>query len=78
VPLVFGTDLPICPAALVPADHLLLLQKGRIVYQGPAYNALEHFADTGFPCPVSVLRVRQPCAAGCLIGMSRSAWQYLC
>jgi hypothetical protein len=37
------------------ADYLLLLQKGRIVYQGIAQNALDHFADTGFPCPVSAL-----------------------
>ncbi|KAL6746463.1 P-loop containing nucleoside triphosphate hydrolase protein [Haematococcus lacustris] len=32
-------------------NYLLLLQKGRIVYQGDSQKALAFFSDTGFPCP---------------------------
>ena len=32
-------------------DQLLLLNRGTIVYQGPAQDALDFFDRSGFPCP---------------------------
>lgn len=32
-------------------DQLFLLQRGSVVYQGPAVGALDHFAALGYPCP---------------------------
>ena len=32
-------------------DNLLLLAKGRIMYQGPAPDAVDYFGQRGFPCP---------------------------
>ncbi|GIL62773.1 hypothetical protein Vafri_16946 [Volvox africanus] len=32
-------------------DQLLLLNRGNIVYQGPAQGALDFFGRSGFPCP---------------------------
>ena len=31
-------------------DRLLLLSEGRTMYSGPAENAVEYFAEVGFPC----------------------------
>ena len=33
-------------------DNLLLLSKGRIVFQGPAAKAVPYFASIGHPCPI--------------------------
>ncbi|KAI9224515.1 hypothetical protein BC828DRAFT_373293 [Blastocladiella britannica] len=33
-------------------DRLMLLAQGRMVYSGPAADALGHFADVGFVCPI--------------------------
>ena len=33
-------------------DQLLLLNRGSIVYQGPAHDALDFFDRSGFPCPL--------------------------
>ncbi|KAG2438719.1 hypothetical protein HXX76_005264 [Chlamydomonas incerta] len=33
-------------------DQLLLLNRGAIVYQGPAQDALDFFDRSGFPCPL--------------------------
>lgn len=32
-------------------DELMLLNRGDIVYQGPAKGALDYFDRSGFPCP---------------------------
>lgn len=38
-------------------DNLLLLSKGRIVFQGPAAKAVPYFASIGHPCPIVCLPV---------------------
>ena len=32
-------------------DQLILLAKGRIVYNGPVADATTYFEDLGYPCP---------------------------
>lgn len=48
--------LPLPPSSLQAKifnlfTNLLLLQKGKILYQGVAQEALTFFAASGFPCP---------------------------
>jgi ATP-binding cassette subfamily G (WHITE) protein 2 len=32
-------------------DELIILNKGHVLYQGPADKVIEHYAEAGFPCP---------------------------
>ena len=38
-------------------EHLVLLAKGNIVYQGPCSEALDYFADLGEFCAFVVIRM---------------------
>jgi ABC-type multidrug transport system ATPase subunit len=34
-------------------DHLILLNKGRVMYQGPVHQVTDYFTARGHPCPVN-------------------------
>jgi hypothetical protein len=71
-----------CPwcCLLLSADHLLLLSKGKIVYQGLAQQAIDHFAKDGFPCPMHENPGKSQLPSCALHGRSHvcTAWEMSC